>query len=163
MTLCSAYCLLQIQNDFTVMLKLTAQCVCTVWFPLVADKMFACLYDNEAYFTIHCNPDLKLYIQNTTLGRSAADCQSNNTCCPSRTVCTIEAETTRLQTLKDTCDGKDTCHVPVGRQWCNNVYTDYETVSYICSDTNPGKLIITFLIFCLNHASSVLIIPPRLL
>ena len=144
---------------FTLMPKLTAQCLCTVWFPLVAEKTFGCFYDNDAYFTILCNRDLKLYIQNTTLGRSAADCLSNKMCCPSRTVCTIEAETTHLQSLKDTCDGKGTCRVSVGQQWCNNVYTDYETVTYICSDTNPGKLIITFLIFCLNQASSVLIIP----
>ena len=50
----------------------------------------------------------------------------------------VDASTLQLQRLKDTCDGRQECHIKVQRQRCGLYDTDYESVTYMCKTL--GKL-----------------------
>ncbi|KAK2187056.1 hypothetical protein NP493_180g07017 [Ridgeia piscesae] len=89
-----------------------------------------------------CTDPKKIHIVNATLGISAHSCTHNTKCCPSNTICTVEATSTHLGKMKEACDGKQTCEVSVFRQRCpagKSTVIDYESVTYTC-DTPQGEV-----------------------
>ena len=92
---------------------------------------FGCFYKNNGSFYLRCSENRHIDVHNATLGRSG-----HNTCwrecCQSSQDCTVDASTLQVQHLKDTCDGRQECHIQVQQQRCGLYETDYETVTYRC-------------------------------
>ena len=101
-----------------------------------------CFLDDDGDASLHCEDSQWIYIENSTYGRSAPECTSTDICCPTSTICMTDAESDHMQWLRNECNGKQSCLIGslyIGAGYCRGDYTDYESITYICSTEAPSK------------------------
>ena len=104
---------------------------------------FGCRHKNNREFSLRCRKNYSIIIIRALLGSSDQSCRKE--CCKSRQDCSTPASSSHTKYLRDSCNGKQECHLQVAKENCEFVGpSDYETVSYTCTEITPGTLLLLY-------------------